>query len=239
MNFFTSDFVGDAEHQIWARPVFPKPPDTHFCFHALDSTNTFINGPDETVQIDYWFCQKWLDNSRDVQAEAVTSSVDSRLSTAATCSEHGIQILSRPAQYYHSDTRSEVQQDRKHHSRKTTTITKQGYSEQDGQDRDSIQDKASRIRERNRKIARTYRDRKKYEAEALEAYAEKLQEENAILRARCNSLTNEVLHLKGLLLRHSECNCTMIQAFIAAEAKQSLHSLLLPNSFSEVFILGK
>ncbi|CZR37615.1 uncharacterized protein FPRO_07194 [Fusarium proliferatum ET1] len=232
MDSFTSDFVDNVGHQISAYPVFPTPPDIHFGFHTLESTNTFINGPSESVQIDSWFCQKWLDNSRNVQTEAVTSSVDCKESTAAACSEHGIQILARPARDHNSNTRSKVQQDRKSHSMQTTTITKQGYSEQDGQNRDSMQDKASRIRERNRNIARKYRGRKQCEAEALEAYTQKLQGENAILRARCNGLANEVLDLKSLLLQHSECNCTMIQAFIAVEAKRSLHSLLSPNSYS-------
>ncbi|KAI1012103.1 hypothetical protein LB503_004841 [Fusarium chuoi] len=232
MDSFTSGFVDNAEHQISAYPVFPTPPDTHFGFHTLDSTNTFINDPNNIVQIASWFCQKWIDNSRNVQTEGITSSVDSRESTAAACSEHGVQVLAGPAQDYRSETRSKVQQDRKPHSRKTTTITKQGYSEQDDQNRESVQDKASRIRENNRNIARKYRNRKQHEAEALEAYAEKLQEENTVLRARCNGLTNEVLDLKSLLLQHSECNCTKVQAFVAAEAKRSLHSLLSPNSFS-------
>ncbi|KAF5966132.1 hypothetical protein FBULB1_11834 [Fusarium bulbicola] len=232
MDTFPSGFVESTWHQHPGYPTFPSPPDTHFGFHGLDSSNTLIDGPNDIIQLNPWFCQRWLDKSGDVQTEAPVNLVRGQGSSATTQSEYGTQTQAQSSQEYYSDARSKIQQHKGPHSQKTTTSTQQGYSCNGGQNQDSMQGKASRIRERNRNIARKYRDRKLHEAEALEAHRERLQEENAVLRDRCNDLKQEVLDLKNLLLQHTECNCTMIQAFIATEAKRSLHSLLSSSSLS-------
>ncbi|RBR10364.1 hypothetical protein FVER53590_12481 [Fusarium verticillioides] len=229
MDTFPSGFVENTWHQPSGYPAFPSPPDTHLGFHGLDPSSALVNAPNDMTQLDPWFCQRWLDNSGDVQTEAPANSVHSQGSSATPYLEYGIHDNVQPAQEEYSCEMSKTQQQAKPKSRKSTAVVKQSNSCKGDQSQNSEQDRASRIRERNRNIARKYRNRKHHEAEAMETYVEKLQGENAMLRARCNRLTEEVLDLRSLLLQHSECNCTMIQAFIVAEAKQSLQSLLSPN----------
>ncbi|KAF5637705.1 hypothetical protein F52700_4407 [Fusarium sp. NRRL 52700] len=231
MEPFPSGFVENTWHQAYGFPTFPSPPDTHFDFHSLESSNTLVNCTNNVIQLDPWFCQRWLRSSGEVQTEALADSVHGQSSSETTHPGYDISVSAQPAQELHSCAVPKAQQYAKPQSRRTITTIKQSYPGKRDKNCDSGPDEASRIRERNRNIARKYRGRKQHEAEAMEAYVEKLQQENAILRARCNGLNlkEEVLDLKSLLLQHSECNCAMIQAFIATEAKRSLHSLLSPN----------
>ncbi|KAF4345225.1 hypothetical protein FBEOM_816 [Fusarium beomiforme] len=74
------------------------------------------------------------------------------------------------------------------------------------------------VLERNRIAANKCRLRKRDEALALTSREEAMKDQNRYLLTCLNSLKAEIYHLKTELLRHTECNCVLIQNFIANEA---------------------
>ncbi|KAI5462875.1 hypothetical protein BGZ63DRAFT_402233 [Mariannaea sp. PMI_226] len=82
-----------------------------------------------------------------------------------------------------------------------------------------------RILERNRIAATKCRMRKRDEATALATREQEMEEHNRQLSRTFDELTTEIYHLKTQLLRHTDCGCTLIQQFIANEARKSVKDL--------------
>jgi hypothetical protein len=82
-----------------------------------------------------------------------------------------------------------------------------------------------RILERNRIAATKCRMRKRGEASALAAREQEMKEHNRQLSRTFDELTAEIYDLKTQLLRHTDCNCVLIQKYIAHEARKSVHRL--------------
>ncbi|KAI3574086.1 hypothetical protein IWW34DRAFT_885329 [Fusarium oxysporum f. sp. albedinis] len=82
-----------------------------------------------------------------------------------------------------------------------------------------------RVLERNRIAANKCRLRKRDEALALASREETMEDQNRYLMTCFDSLTVEVYHLKTQLLRHTECNCVLIQNYIANEAQKCVDRL--------------
>ena len=78
--------------------------------------------------------------------------------------------------------------------------------------------KRSKFLERNRIAASKCRQKKKEWTQNLEDRARELQKNNNHLRMVVDSCRQEVLFLKGELLKHSQCECESIQAFIKSGA---------------------
>lgn len=78
--------------------------------------------------------------------------------------------------------------------------------------------KRSKFLERNRVAASKCRQKKKEWTQNLENRARELQKNNHQLRMVLDSCRQEVLFLKGELLKHSQCECESIQAFIKSGA---------------------
>lgn len=78
--------------------------------------------------------------------------------------------------------------------------------------------KRSKFLERNRIAASKCRQKKKEWTQNLENRARELQKNNTQLRMVIDSCRQEVLFLKGELLKHSQCECESIQAFIKSGA---------------------
>lgn len=74
--------------------------------------------------------------------------------------------------------------------------------------------KRSKFLERNRVAASKCRQKKKEWTQSLETRARDLQKNNNLLRMNLESLRQEVLFLKGEMLKHSNCDCTQIQEFM-------------------------
>ena len=74
--------------------------------------------------------------------------------------------------------------------------------------------KRSKFLERNRVAASKCRQKKKEWTQNLENRARELQKNNAQLRMVVDSCRQEILFLKGELLKHSQCECESIQTFI-------------------------
>lgn len=83
-----------------------------------------------------------------------------------------------------------------------------------------------RILERNRIAATKCRLRKRDEASALASREQVMEDQNRYLSNCFDSLTAEIYHLKTQLLRHTDCNCVLIQRYIANEAKKSVDGLV-------------
>lgn len=91
------------------------------------------------------------------------------------------------------------------------------------------------ILERNRIAAAKCRLLKRDEASALASREQVMEDQNRYLSTYFDSLTAEIYHLKMQLLGHTDCNCVLIQKYIANEAKKSVDGLL---SCSSAFQLG-
>ncbi|KAH8657236.1 hypothetical protein BGZ61DRAFT_371465 [Ilyonectria robusta] len=87
-----------------------------------------------------------------------------------------------------------------------------------------------RILERNRIAATKCRLRKRDEASALASREQVMEDQNRYLSTCFDQLTAEIYHLKTQLLRHTDCNCVLIQKYIANEARKSVDGLLSCSS---------
>ncbi|KAF4453962.1 Transcription factor atf21 [Fusarium austroafricanum] len=87
-----------------------------------------------------------------------------------------------------------------------------------------------RILERNRIAATKCRLRKRDEASALASQEQAMEDQNRYLSSCFDSLTAEIYHLKTQLLQHTDCNCVLIQKYIANEAKKTVDGLLSCSS---------
>ena len=74
--------------------------------------------------------------------------------------------------------------------------------------------KRSKFLERNRVAASKCRQKKKEWTQNLENRARELQKNNNSLRMMVESLRQEILFLKGELLKHNSCGCEHIQEFL-------------------------
>ncbi|KAF6528670.1 hypothetical protein HZS61_008972 [Fusarium oxysporum f. sp. conglutinans] len=80
--------------------------------------------------------------------------------------------------------------------------------------------KDPRRRQRNRIAANKRRLRKRDEALVLASREEAMEDQNRYLMMCFDSLKVEIYQLKTELLRHTECNCVLIQNYIANEAQK-------------------
>ncbi|KAJ9419088.1 hypothetical protein FOXG_16145 [Fusarium oxysporum f. sp. lycopersici 4287] len=87
-----------------------------------------------------------------------------------------------------------------------------------------------KILERNRRAAADCRARKQEQQDKLNAEVEKLQDQHKELSASCNELRETAYQLKLELLRHGDCDCTLIRRYIASEAVNSVETLISKQS---------
>lgn len=83
-----------------------------------------------------------------------------------------------------------------------------------------------KVLERNRVAATKCRIRKRDEASILASCEQSMEDQNRQLSACFDSLRAEIYTLKTQLLRHTDCDCVLIQKYIAYEAKKSVDTLL-------------
>ncbi|KNB19464.1 hypothetical protein FOXG_22574 [Fusarium oxysporum f. sp. lycopersici 4287] len=83
-----------------------------------------------------------------------------------------------------------------------------------------------RVLKRNRIAANKCRLRKRGEALALASREEVMEDQSRYLMTCFDSLTVEIYYLKTQLLQHTECNCVLIQNYIANEAQKCVNRLV-------------
>lgn len=91
--------------------------------------------------------------------------------------------------------------------------------------------KRSKFLERNRVAASKCRQKKKEWTQNLENRARELQRANSALRMEVDSCRQEILFLKGEMLKHSTCGCDQIQEFM----KSGTHNFADPPSDEMIF----
>ncbi|KAH8168469.1 bZIP transcription factor domain-containing protein [Sarocladium implicatum] len=87
---------------------------------------------------------------------------------------------------------------------------------------DIPQTQRMRVMERNRIAATKCRTRKRSEASTLASCEQQMEEQHRQLSSCFESLRHELYVLKTQLLQHTDCNCVLIQRYIANEAKKSV-----------------
>jgi hypothetical protein len=77
-------------------------------------------------------------------------------------------------------------------------------------------------RERNRIAARKCRQKAKRSISELQERERELSQQNRMLVDHASSLREEILYLKNEILRHSECNSSIIQDYITNAARRQM-----------------
>ncbi|EXM15611.1 hypothetical protein RAB80_017599 [Fusarium oxysporum f. sp. vasinfectum] len=95
-------------------------------------------------------------------------------------------------------------------------------SSQEGEDMD---DYNRRAQERNRITSTKFRVQKREDAKKLKANEEDMERANRDLSSCVSDLTLQVYQLKMRLLQHSDCDCHLIQDYIANEAHRYVQDL--------------
>ncbi len=105
-------------------------------------------------------------------------------------------------------------------SRKSAARSSLGHSSNIAQsDPNNPEDvRRSKFLERNRVAASKCRQKKKEWTSNLESRARDLQKNNSSLRLMLGSLKDEILFLKGELLKHTSCGCEQIQSYLKQRA---------------------
>lgn len=80
-------------------------------------------------------------------------------------------------------------------------------------------------KERNRLAATKFRSRKREGTDKMKVDEEALERRNRQLSSSVKELTQEVYQLKMQLLKHSDCDCTLIQDYIQSEAHRYIHGI--------------
>ncbi|KAI9678626.1 MAG: hypothetical protein M1817_005683 [Caeruleum heppii] len=104
--------------------------------------------------------------------------------------------------------------------RKSTTSTMHSMDMEEFPQTGEGDQKRSRFLERNRLAASKCRQKKKEWTSNLETRARQLQNDKAQLALIVGFLKDEVLSLKGELLKHTHCNCDKIRQYLNKEVTQ-------------------
>ncbi|KAJ9419287.1 hypothetical protein FOXG_22416 [Fusarium oxysporum f. sp. lycopersici 4287] len=97
-------------------------------------------------------------------------------------------------------------------------------------------DRYMKALERNRQAAAKCRARKQDEQDSLTAQVEELQDRHQQLSSCCNDLKEKVFQLKSQLLGHGDCECALIQRYVASEALKSVDGLISNQSSSSSWV---
>ncbi|KAH7242955.1 hypothetical protein FSOLCH5_006589 [Fusarium solani] len=84
---------------------------------------------------------------------------------------------------------------------------------------------SKRVQERNRVASNKFRVKKREDARRLKADEEDMERTNRDLSSCVADLTLEVYQLKIRLLQHTDCDCSLIQSYIANEANRYIKDL--------------
>ncbi|KAF4947295.1 hypothetical protein FSARC_14012 [Fusarium sarcochroum] len=80
--------------------------------------------------------------------------------------------------------------------------------------------------ERNRRATNKFRNRKREDQRNLESAEKDMEQVNRDLSTCATDLKNQVYNLKMKLLQHTDCDCTLIQEYIANNANRYIQTLV-------------
>jgi len=90
---------------------------------------------------------------------------------------------------------------------------------------DELDQYSKKIQERNRVASNKFRIKKREEAKKLQANKENMMQTNRKLLSSALDLTRQIYELKMKLLQHTDCDCHLIQEYIANEVNRYIHDL--------------
>nr|CEG04480.1 unnamed protein product [Fusarium clavum]CEG05763.1 unnamed protein product [Fusarium clavum] len=90
---------------------------------------------------------------------------------------------------------------------------------------DELDQYSKRIQESNRVASNKFRIKKREEAKKLQTNEENIMQTNRKLSSSVLDLTQQIYELKMKLLQHTDCDCHLIQEYIANKANQYIHDL--------------
>ncbi|KAJ4198904.1 hypothetical protein NW759_016206 [Fusarium solani] len=93
------------------------------------------------------------------------------------------------------------------------------------QQQQQADDHTGRVQERNRIASNKFRVKKREDAARLKSDEEDMERLNRDLATCVADLTLEVYNLKMRLLQHTDCDCALIQSYIANEANRYIKDL--------------
>jgi hypothetical protein len=90
---------------------------------------------------------------------------------------------------------------------------------------DELDKYSKRIQERNRVTSNKFRIRKREDVKKLRAEEENMEQTNHKLLSSVSDLTQQVHELRMKILQHTDCDCYLIQEYIAKEANRYIRDL--------------
>lgn len=90
---------------------------------------------------------------------------------------------------------------------------------------EELDEPTGRTLERNRIASNKFRVKKREDAKKLRSNEEDMEQVNRKLSSCVSDLTLQVYELKMRLLQHTDCDCHLIQNYIASEAHRYIHDL--------------
>lgn len=210
-----------VQHEL-ATQFFPTyPTGTPFpsqIAHSDTSSPIAYYQPSSTVCHDYQ--QPW--SIPYALPDHYSDTTPSALSTTTTNSDK----THRPTEHQsnHPRTPKDSRPSSSHHKvRKKRGEASEGPpSPENGRDPPS---QTSSHKERNRAAANKFRSRKREDTDRLKVDEGELEKRNRELLNSAKQLKQEVYQLKMQLLKHSDCDCTLIQNYIKSEAHRYIHGI--------------
>jgi hypothetical protein len=95
----------------------------------------------------------------------------------------------------------------------------------DAEEEENSDDPTRRVQERNRVASNKFRVKKREDAKRLRVDEEDMERTNRDLSVTVSDLTMQVYELKMKLLQHTDCECHLIQNYIANEAHRFIQDL--------------
>ncbi|KAG4253680.1 hypothetical protein FPRO03_07640 [Fusarium proliferatum] len=90
---------------------------------------------------------------------------------------------------------------------------------------EELEEHSKKVQERNRVASNKFRVKKREDAKKLRADEQDMERANRDLSSCVSELTMKVYELKMRLLQHTDCECHLIQGYIANEAQRYIQDL--------------
>ncbi|KAF9878166.1 transcription factor atf21 [Colletotrichum karsti] len=113
-------------------------------------------------------------------------------------------------------------------ARRASTASASGAD--DVKNENTVDDKKSRIRARNREAAYKCRQKKQKGIEELQSQEAVAEDINKTLHSEAAMLRSEILMLKNMVLQHGGCGCSYIEEYISGAAQNLVHTSMAASS---------
>ncbi|RBA10994.1 hypothetical protein FPRO05_14319 [Fusarium proliferatum] len=160
----------------------------------------------------------------DTESRRGTSSTDSdkrkrkRSTTKPTASKSTRRVSTKAIKQEAAPPKSKS---RRSKAKPASQPTEQSYPLSD----DELAKYSKKIQERNRIASNKFRVKKREDAKKLQVDKENMEQTNHKLLSSVSDLTQQVYELKTKLLQHNDCDCHLIQEYIANEANRYICDL--------------